>query len=223
MEVTTGATIFGISAALAIMWITLRKYAGYYSDRTLFKSLILGFFLGFIAFLIESLTYNIGILFLLLFPLIEQSMKFVGINLPSYQGRRETIIYGLVMGLGFGSIYAPLLIVVASRAATLSSLLLATSLLLGIGYILFHGGTGCLLGYGVYRGDEKGKYLIYSTALGFPLPVIEVLDIFLKDIYSVITMRMIEIIYTVFIFTVIYRRILPFSLPRSKRKDLNRI
>jgi len=221
MEISIGAAIFGITAALVIMWLSLRKYTGFYSDKTLFKSLILGFILGFIAFLVESFSYGVGILFLILFPFVEQSVKFVGINLPSYHGKRDTIIYGFVMGLGFGSIFAPLLIVVASKVLTSGYISIISSLLLGIGYILFHGSTGCLLGYGIYKGDEKWKYFIYSTALGFPLPAVEVFDILFSDIYSVIIARMVEMVYIVLIFIMVYRKILPFSVPKGRRKDLN--
>ncbi len=223
MEITTGAIIFGISMTLLIMWLSLRKYTGFYSEKALFKSLILGFILGFIAFLIEYLSYDAGILFLILFPFVEQSVKFVGINSPSYHGKRETIIYGLVMGLGFGSIFAPLLIVVASKALASNYISVTSSLLLSIGYILFHGGTGCLLGYGVYNGDERWKYLIYSALLGFPITTAETFDVFFTNIYSVIVVRMMEMIYATLIFVIVHRKFLPFSVPKNRRKDLNLI
>lgn len=221
MEITTGAVIFGISTALLIIWLSLRKYSGFYSDKTLFKSLVIGFILGFTASLIESLTYEVGFLFLILFPFVEQFLKFLGINLPSYQGRKDSIIYGLVMGLGFGSIFAPLLIVVAFKSLKPNLLMMVVSLLLGAGYILFHGGTGCMLGYGIYKGEEKWRFLAYSIALGFPFTAMESIDILIEEIGLIIAIRLVEVVYALLIFLTVQKKMLPFSLPRSRRKDLN--
>lgn len=215
----TGSTIFGIAVALIVMWLSLKRYEGFFDDKTMFKSLIIGFFTGFLAFLIEALTSDVGILFIFIFPFMEQFLKFMGINLPSYHDKRETIIYGLVLGLGFGSIYMPLLIVLAFRSLNTSLSLLIGSLAIGIGYILFHGGTGCMLGYGVSK-SEKWKYLFYATFLGFPLPALEMYTFYLGDISIITAIRVLESLYGLIVFLAVYRKILPYALPRKKRKEL---
>ena len=215
----TGPAIFGIVCALVIMWLSLKRYEGFFDDRMMFKSLILGFITGFLAFLTEAYGYNAGIIFLFIFPFMEQFLKLVGINLPSYHDKRETIIYGLVLGLGFGSIYMPLLIILASRGSNPSFSLQIGSLALGVGYILFHGGTGCMLGYGVFK-SEKWRYLFYATFLGFPLPLIEMGTFYLNNIIAVATARVVESLYGLVVFLIVYKRILPHALPRRKRREL---
>jgi len=224
MEISTGAIIFGIAVALIVMWLSLRKYEGCFDDKTMFKSLIIGFFTGFLAFLIESFRFDI--VFLLISPLIEQLIKLIGINLPSYHNRRETIIYGLVLGLGFGSIYMPLKMFQALRDLHISLSLLLGSSALSIGYILFHGGTGCMLGYGVFK-SQRWKYLIYVTLLGFPLPLVEMYTYYLAKMNMphfgdmlVTIIGILEIIYCAVVFLIVCKKILPYALPRKKRKEL---
>jgi len=218
---TIGPIIFGIVIALVVMWVSLKRYEGFFDEKTVFKSLIIGFFTGFLAFLIELITYNVGITFLVFFPFVEQFLKFLGINLPSIRERREIIIYGLVVGLGFGSIYMPMFVLLSLGIRNVNPLSLVGSLLIGTGYIFFHGGTGCMMGYGISR-SEKWRYLFYATLLGIPLPIFELTLTYIDQVFVVVAMRILESIYALAVFLVIYKRILPYALPRRKRKGLNR-
>ena len=72
------------------------------------------------------------------------------LNLPRLQGKQETILYGLVIGLGIGSIYPPVsLMLISAESVTLTDVI---SILLGaLGLMLLHGATGTLIGYSIFK------------------------------------------------------------------------
>ena len=78
-----------------------------------------------------------------------------------------------------------------------------------------------MMGYGISR-SEKWRYLFYATLLGIPLPIFELSLTYIDQVFVVVAMRILESIYALAVFLVIYKRILPYALPRRKRKGLNR-
>ena len=107
------------------------------------------------------------IVYIVLFAFFEQLFKTVVLNLRRLQRKKETTIYGLSLGLGFGSSFTPFLIIAGSLTEQ-SNLSFITLILVGsLGFILFHAATGAYIGYGIYSG-KMTKYLLIAIILQLP-------------------------------------------------------
>ena len=115
MEVPIQAALFlGIIPALFLMFLCLKGYDGYYKDKSIFLTFIAGIILGVIAAVVR-LRINaepLVIVFLILYAFFEQLFKTIILNIRRLQLKKETVIYGLSLGLGFGSSFTPFLIIV---------------------------------------------------------------------------------------------------------------
>ena len=101
----------------------------------------------------------------------EQLFKTIVLNIGRLQLKKETTIYGLSLGLGFGSVFTPFLII-ASNASIQNDVYAASLVGLGsIGIILFHGATGAYVGYGIYTGKML-KYLLIAIIIQLPFNAI---------------------------------------------------
>lgn len=157
----------GLIPALIVLYIGLKGWEGYYKEKTIFLLIVVGLIIGFIASIIEYLTIASGIIVILLFPLLEQILKTIVLNVRSFQERQETTLYGLAIGLGFGSMFMPfsLLIINVKLDLTFISLFIGS-----IGIILFHGATGILIGYGIYQ-IRLPRYFSISILLHIPITI----------------------------------------------------
>lgn len=169
-----GILFLGIIPALALLFIFLKGYDGHYSDRGVFLVFMAGIFLGIISMLvrIKINPLQVLIVFLVLFAFFEQLFKTIVLNISRFQERSRTIIYGLSLGLGFGAVFTPLLILAAASKADVAGTPFTTYHIVlitigSIGIILFHAATGAFIGYGVYKGKLL-KYLFLSIILQVP-------------------------------------------------------
>lgn len=160
----------GVIPSLILLFISLKGYEEIYKDKTVFLTFIAGLVIGIISILIEYISLKVGIFFIILFPLVEQILKTVVLNIGRFQRKKETVIYGLSIGLGFGSIFTPYFILISSKqpSSNLSSLLLV--FLGSLGIIFLHGATGVSIGYGVYK-SKLPKYFIFAVLLYLPITI----------------------------------------------------
>jgi hypothetical protein len=207
------ASLFlGIIPALILLYISLKGYEGHYKDKNIFLSFVFGIIAGFISAIIEIFTVAVGILFIVLFPILEQLFKTIILNIGRLQEKRATVVYGLSLGLGFGSIFVPLSLIVANIQTV--DLFLFISVVVGsIGIILFHGATGTLLGYGVYSGTLL-KYFITTVLLHLPVTG----WFFLTDYYDVEYLQVGLILYGFVVYWYATRRIMPLILSQSQKR-----
>ena len=162
MEILPQAMLFmGIIPSLILLFISLKGYEGLYKEKYIFLFFIVGIIAGIISIIIEYLTLSIAILSILLFPILEHLIKTMILNLKRFHKKRETTIYGLSLGVGFGSVFTPYYIIITTQNQTgdISNLILA--FLGSLGIILLHGATGVAIGYGVYSSNLI-KYFIIS-------------------------------------------------------------
>jgi hypothetical protein len=154
------ASLFlGIIPALILLYISLKGYEGHYKEKNIFISFIAGIIAGFIAAIIELYTLTAGLVVIVLYPVLEQLIKTMILNIRRLQGKSESVIYGLSLGLGFGSIFTPVSMILAN-IQTWEPVIFALVIIGSIGIILFQGGTGSLIGYGIYTGKLPKFYLI---------------------------------------------------------------
>ncbi len=202
----------GIIPALLLLWFGLRGYEGYYKDKNIFLMFIVGIILGFIIALIELFTASIGVIYIILFPILEQMSKVIVLNLGRFHEKRETVIYGLVLGLGFGSIFTPasLLVLGTQLQDTLTVLLIVVG---SIGIIFFQGASGVLVGYGVYS-RKLMRYIFLAVLLEIPLTATVFVSEYLQRPY----LQSLIIVYGVIIFWYVDRYVMPRIREDSERR-----
>jgi len=223
MNMLPQASLFlGIIPALIILFIALKGYDGYYKDKYMFLTFIIGIIFGFIAAFVQSF-YPLGIyiyqlssyalISILLLAVFEQLFKTIILNVKRLHQKKETPIYGLSLGLGFGSSFTPFMIIAASASSAVSNSIYILSIIaLGsVGLILFHGATGIFIGYGIFE-KKLTRNLIISIILDLPILVFLALMIFFSNINTIsyqITLSAAMIIYGLIIFIYVAKKVLP--------------
>jgi hypothetical protein len=207
------ASLFlGIIPALILLYISIKGYEGYYKDKLIFLTFVGGIIAGFISVIIETFASGIGVLFIVLFPMLEQLFKLVILNFSRFQNKKETTIYGLTLGLGFGSIFTPFSMITANVQST--EFLVLISIIIGsFGIILLHGATGVCIGFGITEGKII-KYFIIAILLHVPLTSI----IFITTLFNIQYLQIGIIIYGVIIYWIVTKKIMTKILP-SKRRE----
>lgn len=166
----------GIIPALALWFFALKGYEGLYKDKTLFLTFVIGILIGVIAAVARFFvyTYPLAILLIVIFAFFEQLFKTTVLNIGRLQRKKETTIYGLSLGLGFGASFTPFLILAGGISEQSTTAFLALVFIGAIGYTLFHAATGAIIGFGIYKG-KLIKYLL--TAIIIQLPFNVILDV----------------------------------------------
>ena len=195
MDIIPQASLFlGIIPALFILFIGLKGYDGYYKEKNIFLSFIIGIILGVVAAVIEILSLSIGFLIIIIFPILEQIIKLMALNLRRLQRKKSTVIYGLSLGLGFGSVFTPISLILANFEV--ESIILMTSVIIGsIGLILLQAGTGILLGYGVFTGNIS-RYYIFTLIIHIPFTA----WFFLTGLYQIEQTQFLLIFYGILVY-----------------------
>jgi len=204
--------LLGIIPALLILYIGLKGYEGYYKEKNIFLTFIAGIITGFVAALIEISTLKVGISFIVLFPVLEQLFKTILLNIRKLQEKRETVIYGLSLGLGFGSIFTPFSIMTTNLQIGDSLYLLISIVFGSFGIILFHGATGTLLGYGIYKA-RMPRYLILTVLLHIPITGLS----FLAILYKIEYVQIGFVAYGIILFLYVSKKIMPRILSNRRR------
>lgn len=213
MAILPQASLFlGIIPALVLLYIGLKGYDDFYKEKNIFLTFVIGIILGFIAALMELFTLTAGVLIIILFPILEQILKTMILNVGRLHGKKETVIYGLSLGLGFGSIFTPVSIILAN-IQTESILLLASIILGSIGIILVHGATGIIIGYGVYIGKLMKNY-VFALILHIPVTA----WFFLTGIYKLEHLQVYLVLYGLVIYWYATKKIMPKILNRNQRR-----
>lgn len=214
----SGIAFLGIIPALFLIYISLRGYDQYLKEKTIFFTFLVGIIIGFIAALVEKFTVGVGILFVLLFPLFEQLLKTIVLNLRRFHMKPQTIGYGLCLGLGFGSMYMvfsmmyPQILTEQNTTWTLTSTAL---LFLGsIGILLLHGTTGLIIGFGVSTG-KLIRFFSYAILLHLPITSLNVIMLSLEvtSWYHIFALA-----YGLIIYIVAMQKLMPKISPDTRSR-----
>lgn len=220
MDAPIQAVLFlGIIPALIFLYYALKGYEGYYKEKTIFLTFVIGIILGIIAAIIRLLIYPpfFSIIFIILFAFFEQLLKTIVLNIGRLQRKKETTIYGLSLGLGFGSSFTPFLIITMTAVSGQTSLSFLSLVVLGsLGFILFHSAAGAYIGYGITSG-KMTRYLLISVALLLPFNALADLSrYYLDPLYPYFQGGL--IIYGLIFFLFVNKKIMPQILEASKDK-----
>jgi len=181
-EIPQALLFIGIIPALILLFISLKGYDGYYKDKVIFLTFVAGLIIGVLTVIIEAYTASVGIFFIILFPILEQLFKTIVLNIGRFHGKKETPIYGLSLGLGFGSIFIPSSIILLNIQGSYDNITIAFALFGSLGIILIHAATGVCIGYGVFN-YSLPKYLLYAIVLYIPVTGLVYLSTYIEKFY----------------------------------------
>jgi hypothetical protein len=213
MDILPQAMLFmGIIPSLILLFISLKDYEGYYKEKFIFLFFIIGIIAGIFSIIIEYLTLSIAFLSIILFPILEHLIKTVILNFRRFHKKREITIYGLSLGVGFGSVFTPYYIIITTQnqPGNISTLIFAFISSLSI--ILLHGATGVTIGYGVYSSNLT-KYFLLSIILYLPISIIY------SGIINIPYLPIILFPYGIIIYWIITSKIMPLILDRNNRRN----
>ena len=228
MELPTQAILFlGIIPALFFLFIALKGYEGYYKDKTIFLTFITGIFFGILAAIIRLIINPLPlvIIYIILFAFLEQLFKTIVLNIGRLQYKKETTIYGLSLGLGFGSSFTPFLVIVGSLSGQSSTIFLTLVAFGSLGFILFHAASGAIIGYGIFSG-KMTKFLFIAIILQIPFNAISDLTrlqiIFNSTYYPIFQAAV--VVYGAILFIYVIKKIMPRILQeKDKRKRTKKL
>jgi len=219
MDAPVQAVLFlGIIPALIFLYIALKGYDGYYKDKTIFLTFVLGIILGIIAVTVRILINPLPLLiiYIILFAFFEQLIKTIFLNLGRFHYKKETTIYGLSLGLGFGSSFTPFLIIAGSISGQSSLSFLSLVTLGSLGFILFHAASGAYIGFGIYSG-KMTRYLLIAIMLQLPFNVLtDSTRLYLNRFFLYFQIGI--VIYGAIFFWYVVKKVMPLILEPSDRK-----
>jgi len=219
MALPVQAVLFlGIIPALIVLYIVLKGYEEYYKEKTIFIMFIVGIIFGVIVaivrYLINPLPYLI--IYIVIFAFFEQLFKTIVLNIGRFQGKKETVIYGLSLGLGFGAAFTPFLII----TGTMVSSELTFIFLVGfgsLGFIFFHAATTTYIGYGVYK-FKLIKYLTIAILLQIPFNILADATRIYNSAYLTFS-NLLLVLYGFLLFYYIVKKIIPKIKIQSRKRS----
>ena len=211
MTILPQASLFlGIIPALFFLFLGLKGYEGYYKEKNVFISFVIGIILGVVAAVMEIISLTMGVLIIILYPILEQILKLMALNIKRLQKQKSTVVYGLSLGLGFGSVFTPISLILANFET--ESITIIISVLIGsIGFILLHAGTGIILGFGVYSG-KVFRYYLFSIFIHIPFTT----WFFLSGFYQLESTQILLIFYGIVIYWYSSNKIMKKIIDRKK-------
>jgi len=219
MEFPIQAVLFlGIIPALVLLFISLKGYEGYYKDKSIFLSFVMGIILGVIVAVVRLLInpQPFLIIFIVLFAFFEQLIKTIVLNIGRLHYKKETTIYGLSLGLGFGSSFTPFLIIAISLTGQITLTSLVIIVIGSIGFILFHAASGAFIGFGIFSG-KLTRYLLIAILLQLPFNAIIDLSRFYIDPYFNYYQAGL-LIYGAIFFIYVLKKVMPIILTQGERR-----
>ena len=153
------AAVIGLGAALAIIYIVLRKYTypaveqPFFSDPSFFKLFTVGLIAGTAIFVLYTFFNGAwySIFVAILFALVFELAKLVVLNLKRYHGKSDTLFYGFGLGVGVGGAFAFGFTFYGSsiEGLPLDAWILFT--VIAVQTVLVHSATGMTIGEGIAR------------------------------------------------------------------------
>jgi hypothetical protein len=155
------AAVLGLGAALALMYIVLRKYTypaveqPFFSDPSFFGLFTVGLVAGTGIF-VGYTFFNEGggwgsIVIAILFALIFELAKLVVLNLKRYHGKSDTVFYGFGLGIGVGGAFVFGFIFYGSSIEGLPAGSWMLFAVIAVQTVLIHSATGMTIGEGIAR------------------------------------------------------------------------
>jgi len=153
------AAIIGLGAALALMYIVLKKYTypaveqPFFSDPSFFMLFTVGLIAGTAIFVMYTFFNGSwhSIFIAISFAAVFELAKLIILNLKRYHGKSDTIFYGFGVGIGMGGAFAFGFAFYASSVVDLPAMSWILFAVIAVQTVLIHSATGMTIGEGVAR------------------------------------------------------------------------
>ncbi len=213
------ASLFlGLIPALVLLYISIKGYDELYQDKNLYLAFLGGLIAALIISFVELRTLDYALIIPLLWTFIEVLGKSIILNIPKLHEKRETVLYGLALGLGFGAMYIPFSIgTIQAPQGGFDTIELVLLIGASLAYVPLHGATGTLIGYGVYKG-KLNKYLLHALLYSLVLPV----WIIATSLLNIPQIQIIALLYVFYLYYHVTTKYLPQILDENQpRKRAN--
>jgi hypothetical protein len=158
------AAVLGLGAALALMYIVLRKYTypaveqPFFSDPSFFGLFTVGLVAGtaiFVGYTFFQESWS-SIIIAILFAMVFELAKLVVLNLKRFHGKSDTVFYGFGLGIGVGGAFSFGFAFYASSQAIavfegMDAASWALFAVIAVQTVLIHSATGMTIGEGIAR------------------------------------------------------------------------
>ncbi|HEY7588041.1 MAG TPA: hypothetical protein VIB49_04760 [Thermoplasmata archaeon] len=225
------ALLLGIGPALALLYLSLRRFDRPFTDYTLFDDrrvffgLAAGMVFGVFAALLEASIGGMDFLTSLVIffgaLLFEEMFKLVYLNRRGYQGRFDTTFYGVSLGVGAASTAVVGTVVWGNAPLLYNPEGLGLLILFSLNLSFIHADTGALIGFGASR---KDMWLAFEKAVGIRYVHFLLLIWFLTQApepWSLIA-SLTGLTFAVIVYHYVYTQLLPGTLPEDIRREMRR-
>ncbi len=169
------ATIEGFVPSFGILYFVWGKLEGLFNEKKLFWNYFVGWIMGvMIAIFFLILKYSVGayldlsIIFVLLFAILTESLKYVYLNIPKNRGSYQLPYHGFALGLGISALWSVSLIYQFLKYTTLEDaqyiIAMLSLFLFSIALAAIQSSTGAILGYGIYS-REGERYMLKAIGI----------------------------------------------------------
>lgn len=223
----TVSGVIGFAPAIFLLYILLRRYEGLFEEKYVFISFGVGMVLGMIITVFHLISEYSLLVFVVLFPLLEELAKLVILNMPRLKLKHETVYYGAGLGLGIGSMA---IIAIAFKVFTEYPETLGNPqtyfdlVLLSFNFCLLHSATGVMIGYGSAKGEVPNFFLrafLFHAAYNLFFLIYMVSGEVLK--YAPL---FIATLFAVGLFWYVLRGLMPEAVPpdmqKKRRRDIRK-
>jgi len=226
-----GALILGIAPALAVLWLSLRRFdrphvtTALFDDRRVFSSLAVGLVFGVFAsalnLLLPRRDLAASVLTLLGLLVLEELFKLVYLNRKSYQGRFDATFYGVPLGVGAAATAVVASVVWTATGFPIQPQALTVVVLFSLGLSLVNASSGAIIGFGASQGLMWPSLL---RAVGVRYGHAAFLVPYLLDPFhpwsglSILT----ALGFGAIVYRYVYANLLPGTLPEDLRRQLRR-
>jgi RsiW-degrading membrane proteinase PrsW (M82 family) len=225
------SSVIGFAPAILLLYILLRQYETFFTERNIFLALAGGMVLGMVITvfhlasddtILDFLDLSL-IVYVLLFALFEELAKLIILNYPKLAGKHYTVYYGATLGLGVGSmaiIAISYKLFLDSPNALGNPVTVGVLVVLSFNYSLLNGSTGVMIGYGSAKYKLSNyfirAFLVHALFNLMLLPFLWGLAVAEFGSLFLITL------FTVSLFWYVLKTLMPDAVPLKMQKKRRR-
>ncbi len=234
-----GALVLGIAPALALLYLSLRRFDRPFTEHTLFDDrrvfggLAVGLIFGAVASLVDTsvlaLAFDFTSSLIALFALyaVDELFKLIYLNRRGYRGRFDTTFNGVAVGVGtaatviVGSVVWVSLAQLRADQGTDLALDVLGLILFSVSLNLVHADTGALIGFGAAHGDFWPA-LLRALGIRFAHGAV-LLPFFLAAprVWGLVSVGT-SLALAGILYHYVYTQVLPGTIPDDIRREMRR-
>jgi hypothetical protein len=223
----------GIIPSVIFVFLTLKKYDGYFKDRHFFYCLVLGLFAGTMTALIyywsfdymsDNLNLAVFLAIIIIFAVFELLLFSIVLSMKRFEDKYELPFYGIVMGGTIGGVVCMFLVYVYTTNLDITPQA-AFSIAMVIPTLpMIYMGIGAMIGFGLAK-DQSTKFSIYVLIIKTVFNVLFIIWLILfltEPEESGWQLMVIGLVFAFFFYWYMYNDLLTATLPEKLQKHRRR-